>query len=231
MKKVISILLLLLATGAIGYTPPPDKLPPIVGPPPADAGSITIVTGQPPGTPPAALVKTDSFTGTENPLATNWSTGYGLGAMQKSGVAKAATNETMSAAYWDADSFNANQYSQVVNMDGAYGYSGPCVRVAAATAANGLCALNGAANTIEITDLSSYVTALTTRDCGSTLTGATIKISVSGTGASKTVKVYRNGSQCGTDYTTSAGPNSGQPGIAAYYNGGNGVDDWEGGNL
>jgi hypothetical protein len=45
MKKVIAILVLLLATGAIGYTPPADKLPPMVGPPPAEARILTVLEG------------------------------------------------------------------------------------------------------------------------------------------------------------------------------------------
>jgi hypothetical protein len=45
MKRIVAILVLLLATGAIGYTPPADKLPAVVGPPPADARSLMMVTG------------------------------------------------------------------------------------------------------------------------------------------------------------------------------------------
>jgi len=66
MKKVIAILVLLLATGAIGYTPPKDKLPPMVGPPPADARSLTMVMGSPPPAeePPAGLAVSNLTSGT-----------------------------------------------------------------------------------------------------------------------------------------------------------------------
>jgi hypothetical protein len=45
MKRKIFILLCLLATGAIGYTPPPDKLPPLIGPPVVDARTTVVVVG------------------------------------------------------------------------------------------------------------------------------------------------------------------------------------------
>jgi hypothetical protein len=197
----------------------------------AEARNLMVVGGGVPVEGGSSLVKTDSFTGDENPLSTNWSTAYGEGSVKKSsGVVQSVTNATISAAYWDADSFNANQYSQVLVKSASYNFDGPCVRLASDTAKNGICAVHGDPDTIEISNLSDEST-LATRDCGSTLTDATVKISISGTGASKTVKVYRNGVQCGADLSTSAGTDTGQPGIVEYYNIGNGIDDWEGGNL
>lgn len=58
------------------------------------------------------LSLSDDFDGTENPLATNWTTCPQSSAMQKaSGSAKGTT--TVCSAYWDADTVHANQYSQI----------------------------------------------------------------------------------------------------------------------
>jgi hypothetical protein len=53
------------------------------------------------------------FGGSENPLATNWSTAVGCSGMKESGgVALGSTLWANCGSYWDADVFNANQYVQ-----------------------------------------------------------------------------------------------------------------------
>src|SRR4030042_5182098 len=59
-----------------------------------------------------ALPASDTFTASENPLTTNWTTIVGWGDMQKDGAdAKPATASIDSGAFWDADTFDADQYS------------------------------------------------------------------------------------------------------------------------
>lgn len=50
MKRIIAILILLIATGAIGYTPPTDRMPALIGPPNAVARLIAPIVGG--GVPP-----------------------------------------------------------------------------------------------------------------------------------------------------------------------------------
>jgi hypothetical protein len=72
--------------------------------------------------------------------------------------------------------------------------------------------------------------------------GDWIKLEVTGTGATVTLKVYKalaasptSWTQVGTDYTDTSGSRitaAGAPGMYIYtYNGGLGIADWEGGNL
>lgn len=62
-----------------------------------------------------ALPATYGFGGSENPLATNWSTATGCAGMKESGGnAVCTTTSIQNGSYWDADTFDADQYAQCV---------------------------------------------------------------------------------------------------------------------
>jgi hypothetical protein len=62
-----------------------------------------------------ALPATDSFTGTDaNPIGGNWTTVTGRLALQRVSNQVAGQDDNDSVAYWNADTFADNQYSQVV---------------------------------------------------------------------------------------------------------------------
>lgn len=62
-----------------------------------------------------ALPATYGFGGSENPLATNWTTATGCSGMKESGGnALNSTATTQNGSYWDADTFDADQYAQCV---------------------------------------------------------------------------------------------------------------------
>jgi hypothetical protein len=74
MKKIVFILALLLTTGAIGYTPPPDKLPSVIGPPVVDARMNLDIVGGGVAT-GEAPAPTNYITGAYNCLAAYFMTG------------------------------------------------------------------------------------------------------------------------------------------------------------
>ena len=77
-----------------------------------------------------ALPCSYGFTGTENPLATNWSTGPFTGQVMKegSGAAIAGTAGSLDCgSYWDADAFDADQWGQATCLTE---YTGISLRIA-----------------------------------------------------------------------------------------------------
>lgn len=57
-------------------------------------------------------VATDTFTGDEDPLTTNWETVDWFGGLLKTGGYAKATENNNCLAFWDTDTFDDDQYSQ-----------------------------------------------------------------------------------------------------------------------
>lgn len=191
-----------------------------------------------------ALPATDDFTGDNDPVTgrTGWSA-TGLNGVADTGESYTGKYEDRSgnsddkAAYWDADTFANDQYSQIVvaSHDTTAGKRlGPMVRT-------------GAGNTgllirykLDTANFEAYYWNGGTRTqigTAHTPTGGTvgvgdiIRAEISGT--TLTLKVdYGAGFVTETTFDASAGPSSGSAGI--YIVGTNlqlAGDDWEGGNL
>jgi hypothetical protein len=147
-------------------------------------------------------------------------------------VCKADSSGAISLAYWNADSFNADQYSQGALTFDAGIYTGVAVRV------------TGSGNGYYFhLDTSTWylgrVDAGTAGDLtsGSTtgfVDGDTFKLTASGTNP-VVLTAYRNGSQIGTYNDSNASrKTTGSAGVGGYGQAGGSsvwIDNWEGGNL
>lgn len=79
-----------------------------------------------------ALPASENFNGnTENPLATNWSVStvgvFGHGLKGYSNGATAGTSNDNNSSFWDADTFDDDQYAQVLIVNNS-GFGGVCLR-------------------------------------------------------------------------------------------------------
>lgn len=173
-----------------------------------------------------ALPATDDFTGNQSdPLSANWTTLDGSWVIGVNTANNASSQGN--AAYWNADTFNDDQYSQcTVSGAGSSNGGGPGVRMAATR------------GYIAVVDSSSQISVYAwTGDEGYTLLGSAftgltlaesdvIRLEVSGT----TLTLKQNGASLGT--RTDSNYSSGSAGIFAYQlNLPVALDDWEGGNL
>lgn len=183
------------------------------------------------GTP---VAETDDFNRSDGAIGANWLTltGYtGTHAIEANKVRSAITPAEPSASYWDADTFAANQYSQVAATNIAAGFEA-CVRVSVRN--------TGTADTNHncyygLTDGTNYRIEKSVNGTVSTLVsgtysftpGNTLRLEVSGT----TLTLKDNGSTI--DSTTDNTHATGKPGFALFnFNGQRaGLDDWAGGDL
>ncbi len=175
----------------------------------------------------AAIPSSDNFNrANENPIGGNW-TNESSDTMQiASNVVWPAAGANLAMAYWNADSYNANQFSQATIGGAALGsnYAGVAVRMAAGALTAYI--YGDVVGTYKI----QKIVAGTTTDiqtCSGTPTASDVlKLSVSGTSLTGTVN---GGSTCnGTDSSIA----SGQPGIWGYSSLGNStVDDWSADNV
>lgn len=166
-----------------------------------------------------ALPATEDFAGS-GALSGNWTVQDG-NPYRDAGEAR-GDDADHNAAYWNADAFNADQYSQgkaVVQV-----YSGVTVR-ASGTGGNwnAYAVLTGAGSSgiYEVTSgTHAQLQSLSTPS-----DGTVIRIEVSGT----TIRAYYGGVQQGTDQTDGT-ISSGSAGFTCYTATPR-IDDWEGGNL
>jgi hypothetical protein len=171
-----------------------------------------------------ALPATDNFNRADaNPIGGNWSTVQGLNALQlQNNSVNGSVNNTDNAAYWNADSFANDQYSQIKKLTTSSDH-GPLVRVATNN-----CYMADVYSTG--IDIWKYVAGSWTQ-LGSTISitlaaNDVLKLSATGT----TLEIFQNGTSRGTRSDSELA--TGSAGIWAYNNYTNiNVDDWEGGNV
>lgn len=171
-----------------------------------------------------SLPATESFTGTDgtSPPNSNW-TNQDIGIQIKSNAAASATNGSYGFAYWNADTFNNDQYSQCVLVNAHE--SGPCVRMSGTNNAYSFhTRASGGGTTKLFARLSGSFNLLTDFGSIAWVAGDVAKISVTGT----TITCYRNGVSIGTG--TDSNLTSGSAGVLALENVAD-VDTWEGGNV
>lgn len=177
------------------------------------------------------LPATDNFDdlGNNDPLDANWTVVNGDGGGQAfakvfggSGI-RAFNAASVSAAYWDADVFDDDQYSQIVITDGGTNqYIGAAVRVAAG--ADGyVCTAFGSIRRMDNASGFSGETDLITGELVAN-DGDTLRCEISGTTITRKV----NGAEEGT--TTDATYASGSAGVWGASETQE-FDDWEGGDL
>lgn len=176
-------------------------------------------------------VATDNFNGnTENPLATNWSTSgigvYTYGLKGYGNGAAASTGSQSHASYWDANSFDNDQYAQVKVVDNG-GLGGVVLRYDVSKD-NFYTAFVRDVNRVRLNDSDANIL-LTYTNTGTYTNGGTFKAEVS----TYTITIYWNGvSQ--TSYTDLAQlADDGATGISCFGNSTSVtyLDDFEGGNL
>lgn len=140
------------------------------------------------------------------------------------GVYSNYTGAEFAIAYWNADSFNADQYSQatVFDIGGTNGYVGLGVRISSGP--------NGYFFTLESSSCQMYKFVSGTRSTIGTCSltqadGDVMKITAVGT----TIKVYQNGVERGT--ATDSSVSSGSAGIIGYQSGTPSTYDWTADNI
>src|SRR5688572_23009374 len=147
---------------------------------------------------------TDSFTGSNNdPLSANWTAADGSLLISDANNVKLNAAQGNSA-YWDADTFADDQYSQVVIATVSGDAVGPMVRASGLTGYIALVGNSGTEITIQRVDGDENATVLGATFTGLTIgNGDTIRLEASGT--SLTVK--QNGATIGsrTDSTYTSG--------------------------
>ena len=158
-----------------------------------------------------------------NPIGGNWTTVSDLLALRIVSNAVQASSTGDGAAYWNADSFNADQWAECKITSGSDG--GPAVRCSASggyywTPVGGgqVWRYKTGAAWTKIGDLAVTVTA-----------SDVIRIEATG-GATTSLKVYKNGVQQGSTLTDASSPlTAGSAGL--YSVGATVLDDWQGGNY
>lgn len=178
-----------------------------------------------------ALPATDAFTGTDNTVLTtyssNWSFNAGTFRIQSNAV-RPDTGATDGAAFWNADSFNANQYAQgtiVARSGGAY------LGVAARCAAAGVDTFYGyEADSADLAYLFKHVAGVSTTISTAAVFAVNDVVRLEASGTSLTCK--RNGSADTIGTQTDSSIASGSAGISgAGGSTGARLDTWEGGDL
>jgi hypothetical protein len=157
-----------------------------------------------------ALPATDSFA-VDN-FGTNWT--IAIGSFDASGgQARSLSVAQFNAAYWSADAFNADQYSQARLIDDGGNYPGVAVRVSGSGATwNGYAAFRYTPSG-DIVRLNKYVGGVETAlspDFGTVSDSTVVKLQVTGT----TLEVFFDGVSQGT--RTDGDLSSGSAGLAAY---------------
>lgn len=193
-----------------------------------------------------ALPATDTFlqsTGSTQTLAAYGSWAILEGGIEvRSGSGRAeGTGGTYNTGRWTADVFSADQYS-IVTLDFSGGsiYHGPAARCQSGANSSYHCETDGGGTVYISKCLAGTQSTLTTR-AQACANGDRLKIEVTGTGATVTIRVYRAAAaspttfvQLGADITDSSSPitTAGSAGIFIYSNSSlAGVAAWEGGDL
>lgn len=179
--------------------------------------------------PPEALVRTDNFNHTDNPLGdSQWTTAPGTAAAQSDGTkAKATSSGVNNASYWSADTFNADQCAETTFE--TYGTKGPAVRIQTGSASlDGYSLRSTSATQMYFRKCvsgtcSNFGSAMTTSTVGAT---DRIMLCASGT-STTTLGYYVNDTLVDEQDDSSSPHNGGQPGIMFFYTD-SPLDDWEG---
>lgn len=198
----------------------------ILGPPPPTIGAAPDVS------PPA--IYTEAFTGTAGALSGSWTQQRSSGTINRNGAGLGigSVNAKDLFAFWSANTFSPDQYSQVRIAGGlASGYQFVQIIVRASSQGDGaysnyLFYTDGVAGANH-TEVAKNIngTQITIRSFATTFTtGDVIKIGAVGT----TIICYKNGVALGS-ITDSSLP-GGSPGVGVYGNTVK-VDDWEGGSI
>ena len=66
-----------------------------------------------------SVTVSDNFTGTANPIGGNWSTANGANAIQKINN-RATPSGLYGSVYWNANTFNDNQFAKATYVSGNY---------------------------------------------------------------------------------------------------------------
>lgn len=175
-----------------------------------------------------ALPASDNFNrANENPLAGNWTTQTGANAMQLSDSTRVRGTVTgYNAAYWNADAFGGDHYSQIVATIVASGNSAfPCVRMQSGAASAYYVRGNGAGTVGVYKIVNGTITQLGSNYALTVANGDTLKISITGS----VITISHNGVPHATTQTDSAltGGSAGVgSGNTARY-----ADDWTGGDV
>lgn len=155
----------------------------------------------------------------------SWTAATGTGLKIGAGGVCMPRDASMNTAFWNADVFGNDQYSQFVITTGV-NYLGPTIRASGVGgSANGYLwsAIDGFLYKIVAGTLSSAVQSGIT----AAVAGNTVKLEAIGTA----IKMYINGLQVGTTYTDSAFA-SGAPGMFMYEGGSNpAIDTWTGDQI
>jgi hypothetical protein len=163
-----------------------------------------------------SLPATDNFAGT-GALSGSWTVQEGTPA-RVGGVCQ--NGATQGTAFWNADAFNNDQYSQcIVDVNN---WKGPSVRNSADTGANTdqYWWVSSISSGVVYLRVNAGFTSLFSANCAS---GSLAKMTATGT----TIEVFDNGVSQGT--ATDATLGSGSAGVGTYASGT--ADDWEGGNI
>ena len=182
----------------------------------------------------AASIASDDFNRTDaNPIGGNWTTVTAEGAMQiVSNAATPASTSNDSAAYWNADTFADDQWSECdATVTGSNGGTGPGPMVRAATGAETFYRVTCDHSATGI-GLDRFVaggfTNLWTR-AATFVNGDRVRLRVVGS----TLAVFINGVQVGADHVDGSPIASGQPGIAFSSGGVSAatLDNWAAGEV
>ncbi len=177
-----------------------------------------------------ALPASDTFTGEEDPLAGNWSQAKGASdSLKKTSGYAVGRSGSDNVSYWNADSFGADQYSEVVFS--AIGDSGPMVRsiTSGTSSSYYFCAIKPTYFRVyrnvggSYTQIGSDVTRTnsTTETFRLTASGTTISVSVDGTTLFSETDSSISGGSAGS---TAAG-------ISMWSTAGGQITSWTGGNV
>lgn len=169
-------------------------------------------------------VASDDFTRANGGLGSNWSDTVDEGL-----TPEISSNQVISdgdgdaAAYWNADSFNDDQYSQITIVDTGSDYSGAVVRASATDCVFGQINTIYGGVAIVWYDGSSWTTIAT--NSYAVQNGDVLRTEVEGT----TYSLYVNGNLKCSGVEASA-PSSGASGLLVSTTGAI-VDSWSGGNI
>lgn len=178
-----------------------------------------------------SLPATDNFNRADGALGANWTTVPGKSAIAISGntAAASAVDPSMCAAYWNADTFSADQYAQVTRIFGAQGDDNwPIVR-ASISAATFYRVDTSNYITKSVNGVESYVGAVFSGFAASTTSGDVIRLAVVG----NVLTLYKNGVSQGSRTDSSSPITSGAPGMFLWVGSTttNYLDNWEGGDM
>lgn len=179
-----------------------------------------------------ALPATDNFNrANADPIGGNWTT-INQAMKIASNVAAPSNTNNDSGSYWNADSFNNDQYGQIkVTAPGNFNQTGggPAIRCNATSGGNGyvVFVMAGGSNNVQFSKLVNGSFTSIWQRTATYSAGALCKVSATGT----TLTVTYNGSAVGANATDSA-HSAGSAGMAySSINASTTLDDWEGGNV